>query len=66
MFTHNPFSPLTAFLPPRFMQVYIVLMIFAVAIGTVFDLYHKRSAQFFCATASALKGCRHADAQRRG
>jgi hypothetical protein len=47
MFTDNPFSPLTDFLPPRFMQIYVVLMIFAVAIGTLFDLYHKRSGQFF-------------------
>lgn len=47
MFTNNPFFPLTAFLPPRFMQVYVVLMTFAVVIGTLFDLYHKRSAQFF-------------------
>jgi hypothetical protein len=29
------------------MQVYIVLMIFAVAIGTLFDVVHKRSAKYF-------------------
>jgi hypothetical protein len=47
MFTDNPFIPVTDFLPPRFMQLYIVLMVFAVVAGTLFDLYHKRSAQFF-------------------
>lgn len=47
MFTDNPFVPVTDFLPPRFMQVYIVLMVLAVVAGTAFDLYHKRSAQFF-------------------
>ena len=47
MFTDNPFVPATDFLPPLFMQVYIVLMVLAVVAGTAFDLYHKRSAQFF-------------------
>lgn len=47
MFISNPFNLLTEFLPPVVMQVYVVLMIFAVASGTVFDLYHKRSAEFF-------------------
>jgi hypothetical protein len=47
MFTDNPFIAVTAFLPPRFMQVYIVLMALAVASGTLIDLYHKGSAKFF-------------------
>ncbi len=47
MFTGNPFTDLTAFLPPLVMQVYIVLMMLAVAVGTVLDTYHKGSAEFF-------------------
>lgn len=47
MFISNPFALLTEFLPPRVMQVYVVLMILAVVAGTLFDLYHKRSAEFF-------------------
>ncbi len=47
MFTSNPFADLTVFLPPLVMQVYIVLMIFAVAAGTLFDMLHKSSARFF-------------------
>jgi len=47
MFTSNPFAELAVFLPPLVMQVYIVLMIAAVAIGTMFDMLHKRSARFF-------------------
>lgn len=47
MLTDNPFFPLADFLPPNFMRVYIVLMVIAVAAGTLFDLYHKRSAEFF-------------------
>ncbi len=47
MFTSNPFTDLTVFLPPLVLQVYIVLMVFAVAVGTLFDLLHKSSAKFF-------------------
>jgi len=47
MFTDNPFIAVTDFLPPRFMQAYLVLMVLAVVSGTLFDLYHKGSARFF-------------------
>ncbi|MBI2749424.1 MAG: adenylyl-sulfate reductase [Burkholderiales bacterium] len=47
MFTNNPFASVTDFLPPLAMQVYVVLMILAVAMGTFFDAYHKGSAKFF-------------------
>jgi len=47
MFTTNPFTPLTAIMPPAVMQGYIVLMILAVAVGTVFDLLHEKKIKFF-------------------
>jgi hypothetical protein len=47
MFTSNPFTELAAFLPPLCMQVYIVMMIAAVAVGTLVDMLHKGSAKFF-------------------
>lgn len=47
MFTANPFAPLTAFVPPIIMQGYIVLMVFVVAIGTLFDLLHEKKLKFF-------------------
>ena len=47
MFTSNPFADLTVFLPPIAMQVYIALMIFAVAVGTIADMLHKNSGKFF-------------------
>jgi hypothetical protein len=47
MFTNNPFAALPDFLSPLGMQVYIVLMLLAVVIGTLFDVYHKGSARFF-------------------
>jgi hypothetical protein len=43
----NPFADLTVFLPPLVMQVYVILMALAVAIGTLFDMVHKRSAEYF-------------------
>jgi hypothetical protein len=47
MFTSNPFAELSAFLPPVFMQVYVVLMVLAVVIGTLIDMLHKGSARYF-------------------
>ena len=47
MFTSNPFAALSLFLPPWGMQVYVVLMILAVAAGTLADMLHKGSARFF-------------------
>jgi hypothetical protein len=47
MFTSNPFAELAVFLPPIVMQGYVVLMIVAVALGTLFDMLHKGSARFF-------------------
>jgi adenylylsulfate reductase subunit A len=47
MFTSNHFADLTVFLPPVVMQAYIVLMILAVALGTLVDMLHKGSAEYF-------------------
>jgi hypothetical protein len=47
MFTSNPFALLTQILSPAFMQVYVILMMLAVLAGTLFDLWHKRSAEYF-------------------
>ena len=53
MFTNNPFADLAAFLPPIAMQIYIVLMIVAVVIGTILDMLHKNSAKFFTRKSDA-------------
>jgi hypothetical protein len=47
MFSSNPFTLLSQSIPPLVMQIYVILMILAVALGTLFDLYHKRSWEFF-------------------
>jgi len=47
MFIINPFAELSASVPPAVMQTYIVVMALLVAGGTLFDVVHKRSAQYF-------------------
>ena len=47
MFTSNPFAELSASISPIVMQTYVVLMIILVAGGTLFDMYHKKSATYF-------------------
>jgi hypothetical protein len=47
MFTTNPFTPLTTYVSPEFIQGYIVLLMLAVLIGTGFDLLHDGKARFF-------------------
>jgi hypothetical protein len=61
MFTSNPFADLTVFLPPLFMQVYVVLMILAVAAGTSIDMLHKGSARYFM----QMRRASHARATRQ-
>lgn len=45
MITSNPFAELA--LPSTVMQGYVILMIVAVAVGTIMDILHKKSAQYF-------------------
>jgi hypothetical protein len=47
MFTSNPFAALSASLSPAVMQGYVLVMIFLVVAGTLFDIVHKGSARYF-------------------
>ena len=47
MLTSNPFAELSASIPPAIMQSYVVVMILLVAVGTLYDIYHKKSAVYF-------------------
>jgi hypothetical protein len=47
MFTTNPFAELSASISPAIMQTYVVIMILLVAGGTLFDIWHKKSARYF-------------------
>ena len=47
MFTSNPFAELSASISPAVMQTYVVVMILLVVGGTLFDVWHKKSATYF-------------------
>ncbi len=47
MFSNNPFSALSAFIPSAIATGYVLLMVIFVVGGTLFDILHKRSARFF-------------------
>jgi len=47
MFTINPFSGLSGFISPLAMQAYVIVMILLVVGGTILDMIHKKSAQYF-------------------
>ena len=47
MFTSNPFAELSASVSPAVMQTYVVVMALLVIGGTLFDVIHKKSAQYF-------------------
>ena len=55
MFTINPFSGLTDLISPLSMQVYVIVMVLLVIGGTVLDLIHKKSAQYFFKNAERAK-----------
>ena len=47
MFTSNPFAELSASISPVVMQTFLVVMIILVAVGTIYDVLHKKSAKYF-------------------
>lgn len=55
MFTSNPFSELSASIPSTVMQAYVILMFLMVIGGTVLDMIHKKSAQYFFENAKKAK-----------
>lgn len=55
MFAINPFTSLSEVISPAMMQGYIVLMILLVMGGTILDMIHKKSAQYFFENAKKAK-----------
>ncbi|MFT5656966.1 MAG: hypothetical protein ACI9KN_000237 [Gammaproteobacteria bacterium] len=47
MFSNNPFVELSASISADVIQAFVVLMIVLVIAGTLFDVIHKKSAQYF-------------------
>jgi len=52
----NPFAAVGASLPAGFLQWFLVVMVLAVVVGTLFDVVHKASAKYFFANWGRSKG----------
>jgi len=55
MFTINPFSELSGLISPLAMQLYVIAMVLLVVGGTVLDMIHKKSAQYFFKNAEKAR-----------
>lgn len=55
MITNNPFSELSATISPEIMQGYVILMVLLVVGGTIIDMIHKKSAEYFFENAKKAK-----------
>jgi ABC-type multidrug transport system fused ATPase/permease subunit len=55
MIASNPFAELAALIPPTAMQAYLVLMFLLVVVGTILDMLHKKSGQYFFENARKAK-----------
>ncbi len=55
MLTNNPFADLPALISSSAMQTYIILMVILVVAGTLYDIIHKKSAQYFFENAQKSK-----------
>jgi uncharacterized membrane protein YkvI len=58
MFTSNPFAALSAIVAPSIMQTYLVIMILLVVVGTICDVLHKKSVQYFRANMKKSREAR--------
>ena len=55
MFTINPFYILADSVSPIFMQIFVILMIALIVIGTVMDMIHKKNVKYFFENAKKAK-----------
>ena len=56
MLSGNPFAELSASVSPAVMKTYVVVMILFVVGGTLFDIWHKKSAKYFFANWRKSQG----------
>jgi len=55
MFTSNPYYILSESIAPLFMQIFIILMIALIVVGTVMDMIHKKNVKYFFENAKKAK-----------
>ena len=55
MFNINPFADLAQSIPSILMQTFVLLMFLLIAIGTIFDIIHKKNVKYFFENAKKAK-----------
>ena len=55
MFTTNPFAVLSSTVPSIALQVFVLLMLALVVIGTLMDIIHKKNVKYFFNNAKKAK-----------
>ena len=55
MITANPFLLVSEHVPPFLMQIFVILMVLLVILGTVFDIIHKKNVKYFFENAKKAK-----------
>ena len=55
MISNNPFATLSVYLPSVVMQVFVILMVVLVILGTLFDIIHKKNVKYFFQNAKKAK-----------
>ena len=55
MLTINPFSELGAIIPSLGMQMFLVMMVILVILGTILDMIHKKNVKYFFDNAKKAK-----------
>ena len=55
MITNNPFSILSETVPATTTQLFVIVMAFLVAIGTLLDIIHKKNVKYFFENAKKAK-----------
>ena len=55
MFTINPFAVLSETIPSIFLQLFVIVMIGLIVVGTVMDMIHKKNVKYFFNNAKKAK-----------
>ena len=55
MFNINPFADLAQSIPSILMQTFVLLMFLLIALGTIFDIIHKKNVKYFFENAKKAK-----------
>jgi len=58
MLTTNPFTELFTVISPTVMQIFLLVMVAFVVLGTIFDIVHKQSAKYFFENAKKAEASR--------